>query len=326
MPQSRTRRVVTGFSPETMLRFILVKHVLNKAGQSVSDGTDLDGVIAVQQMDFAIETLLKTVVSVLGPPSSYDGAPSDYNHKKVDLESQRHKPSSTFPRLVDEVLALYRDSSKTIKKMDLPLRHEVMQLHDMRNSAQHNGVAPAQTTVRRELAVTTAFIESMLSEVFGISLDMVVRGSMLKSQKVRDSFVKAENALENGLISDAIIFADEAFQSGKSIVLSNSSNLALRLPDSYDLRSAGVKEGADMVADISDAIKDLMTDLEPLLIGIDYASYRQYKDVVGLARGGRQGDLSEWIVGGGPKSREPSKEEALFVVNLVFDALSHLKL
>jgi len=201
-----------------------------------------------------------------------------------------------------------------------------MQLHDIRNSAQHNGVAPALTTVRRELAVTSTFIESVLGEVFGMSLDSVVRGSMLKTEQVREAFVKAENALENGLMSEAILFANEAFQSGKSIVLSNSANLALRLPDSYDLVSAGVKEGADIVADISDAIKDLMTDLEPLLIGIDYASYRQYKDVVRLARGAGEGNLSDWIVGGGPKKREPSKDEALFVMNLVFDALWHLKL
>jgi len=116
MVRLKVRQNGKGFSPEIMLRLILVKHILNKAGQSVSDGTDLDSVIAVQQMDFAVETLLKTVVSALGPPNSYGGALSDYNHKKGDLESQRYKPSSTFPRLIDEVLALYRDSSKPIGK------------------------------------------------------------------------------------------------------------------------------------------------------------------------------------------------------------------
>src|SRR5579863_2055555 len=98
-----------------LLRLILVKEALYRATQAASDQTDIGNIFSVQQLDFTVETLLKTSIAFKGPPSSYNGAQSLYRNTIRSLQSERYSPDAKFPRIFDELVGIYQDQAKGIK-------------------------------------------------------------------------------------------------------------------------------------------------------------------------------------------------------------------
>src|SRR2546425_6313266 len=106
-------------------RLVLLKQVFQSAMVLSRDTIDVSRILAILQLDFCVEALLKIVASTLGPATQFPGNPGGYFNKIPQLLSQRYNQKSDFWRLFDEVVAIYRDPAKGISKEGPPLRTEM---------------------------------------------------------------------------------------------------------------------------------------------------------------------------------------------------------
>lgn len=101
-------------------------------------------------MDFAVDTLLKTVISAFGRPADYLGGQVNYYQKISELKKPTnvYTDKSNFQRTFDEVVGIYNHALKGLGKQTPGQRREIDTLHDLRNAAQHKGESPDSVTVR----------------------------------------------------------------------------------------------------------------------------------------------------------------------------------
>lgn len=119
--------------PETTIRrLILVRQIFLHAARHSADPTEIGRIIAIQTADYAVETLLTTIVSHFGRPTDYLPPAHSYHNKITSLKNQTYNPEMKFRRLWDEVLAIFRDPELGIGVLELPLRREIDELHEMR--------------------------------------------------------------------------------------------------------------------------------------------------------------------------------------------------
>lgn len=131
--------------------------------------------MAVICFDWAIETLLKTIKYVCEPKSG-------------DRDPQ-------FSGLWDEVdkqIAKYCGSG-----MRLPSKAAIKRFREVRNSAQHEGIAPDETEVREGLAVATSFLRQVADDLWHIDLDDVSEAKLVRNAAVRERLQPCEWILRN---------------------------------------------------------------------------------------------------------------------------------
>ncbi len=306
---------------QILIRLILVKQAYYRAVQSASEQTDIGNIFAIQQLDFAIETLLKTVISHKGSPTAYNAPQSYYKSRLAHLTNEPYRPDSPFPRLFDEVVGIYRDQSKGIGKDTPPLRQEIELIHDMRNDAQHNGISPSSPEVQRRLGFGENFISSVLSGVFNLNFDQIMLASLINDVNVRNNFQNAEIAFNRNNFSDAINDASVAFRRAMDIAYKRFlqfRGLGMPVVSSFDLRDREIhQQVANSLEDLSDAIEELREELEPIILGVDPINYLEF-----LKRSPHvDNTLNGTYKVPTRKDGNPTKEDAIIVLNFVFSTL-----
>jgi hypothetical protein len=203
---------MTNLPEITVRRLILVRQMYLHGAGHATDPTEIGRVIAIQTMDYAIETLLKTIVSHFGPPSDYYPPQRSYYNTIASLQNQRYSPKMDFYRLWDEALAIFRDPDRGIESMELPLRREMHLLHTMRNDVQHNGIVPANSEVRKYSAYAESFLRDVSSDAFGQDINEVTLASLVENEEIGTLIREAEVALEEDRYKESIIAATKAFE------------------------------------------------------------------------------------------------------------------
>lgn len=82
----------------------MVRELTQRNLEDLHTTSEVDLILSIQQLDFAVETLLRTVASQYGRPSMYAGSQSDYQTPMRQLTSQALERESKFPRSFDESL------------------------------------------------------------------------------------------------------------------------------------------------------------------------------------------------------------------------------
>lgn len=344
--------------PETTVRrLILVRQMYLHGAQHTTDPTEIGRVIAIQSIDYAIETFLKTIVSHFGPPGDYHPPKRGYYNKISALQNQRYNPKMDFYRLWDEALAIFRDSSKGIDASELPLRREIDLLHSMRNDIQHNGIVPASGEVRKFSAYAESFLRDVSLDAFGCAIDEVTLASLIENDDIRAFIREAETALESDRYKDSIVAATKAFEvatlqerKGRPYREQASHSMRWELRQIADrvkgesafqelmqisaggerflqrrLEAAGKSLIGKILEDFGELVSEVLNQqIESLEEGLDIIALggdlRQYK---------RFRQLSPHVVRryGGEmvvlerKEWQPNKEEAIEVLGFVFDTI-----
>jgi hypothetical protein len=208
-----------------MKRLVLVKQVYLRAHAYALDYTELERMLAIQMFDYAVETLLKTVLSKYGQPSDYHGTQAGYYNKIESLRNQRYSPKMDFYRLWDEVLGIFRDPDKKIGVDELPQRREMDLLHKHRDSMQHDGVIPSLEEVQRMDAYVVSFIREIMKAAFNADLDLLTLSCLIQDESVRNLMMEAEVALSQNRFGECINASAKAF---KLALLIEQRNLPYR--------------------------------------------------------------------------------------------------
>jgi len=69
---------------------------------------------------------------------------------------------------------------------------ELKNLHNARNTIQHNGIIPALDEVRRYRILTHNIVEGVVLEIFDLSFRDISLGSLIKDNDVQELYKKAD--------------------------------------------------------------------------------------------------------------------------------------
>jgi hypothetical protein len=139
---------------------------------AINIGTIVRRVVAIHNMDMAIETVLKTVATELSV--------------NVPREIK-------FPDLWTLI-----DTSYTTKfQKPLPLISEVRRIHEGRNAVQHQGSIPSETDLVQHLRYAHQFLDEVLLTVGGLALNHVFLSSIVEKSDVREMMEIAEKNISS---------------------------------------------------------------------------------------------------------------------------------
>lgn len=314
---------MTTLTETTTRSLLLVRQLLHHGESYVGDTTDLGRAIAVQTADFAVEMVLRTLLSHFGPPSTYSPPERGYYGKIKALENQRNVQKMDFYRLWDEVLAIYRDSTKGIGIQNLPLRREINLLHKMRNDVQHNTIMPAVSEIRKVTIFAESFVQQVTLDAFECEIDQITLASLIQDPRIADFVGLAEAELAEEKNRDSIIASTKAFALMLEIDPGKRSFLPpLSRTDSFGLAQMGdteldraIEELGRNMQEIEESIAPLRDAFHVLALGGDLRRYLRFRNLSPAAHVMASGKV---VVDTTP-DWQPSHQDAIEVLGFVFD-------
>ena len=252
-------------------RLVLIKQIFLGAMALSRDTTDVSRILTVLQLDFSVETLLKTIASTLGPATQFLGNPKGYAYSVVQLQSQKYSPKSDFYRLFDEVVAIYRDPSKGISKESPPLRTEMQHLHELRNDVQHQGTTPSPEDVLKTSAYAESFLRSVISDLFNKKLEEIFLSDMVPHDKMRTLIRDAEQNLASGNYKESCIASAKAFR------------ILILLEDTLEFQRSGylnrpMKFETSELENMDRRVERLENQMLTFSVGADYRRFLKFKE------------------------------------------------
>ena len=312
----------------TKLRLVLVKHVLRKVRVTARAADPLSRIMAIQLSDFAIETLMKTAIQSKGRPSDYLGPPGGYSTSLKQLRKEKYRHDAPFPRVFDELVAIYHDPVKEIPTDSPPYRAEISQIHEARNTAQHEGVVPSIESVESALATAEAFVSAILRDVFRLSLKEVSLPSLVRNVPIRMWLERAEGSLEAQDYGEALTQAANAFHIAldvetETVRQAREFRAGLKPIDYLDSRRVDTEVFPGLGQTVSDmhwAVEELRNEVGALLSGVNARQYVRFLSVT--PRVGTRGQSGEVDPAGAfwsapPPDWNPNEADAIDALDFV---------
>jgi hypothetical protein len=291
-------------------RLVVLKQVFQSAIVLSRDTVDVSRILAILQLDFCVETLLKIVASALGPATQFPGNPSGYFYKVAELQSKRYNQKSDFSRLFDEVVAIYRDPSKGISKDIPPLRTEMQYLHELRNDVQHQGTTPSPEDVLNKRALAESFLSSVIADVFDRKLEEIFLSDMVPHDQMRTLIREAELNLGLGKYKESCVASAKTFQ------------ILTLLEGALEYERAGylsrpIQFEISELEKIDRRIERLEDQMLTLSVGADYRRFLKFKE--------RMPSISasaDWSLNVHERENwNPTKEDAVEALDFVFSTV-----
>lgn len=127
------------------------------------------------------------------PPTAFPGSAKGYRGKLGELHAKPPDSRSSLPATFDGLQASYRQRTGD-DDANLPKRDDALDLHEFRNSVQHNGVVPSQIDLQRSRVRAYDAFEAVLNEFFGVERCKLSRALLVADTTARGFVEKAEAA------------------------------------------------------------------------------------------------------------------------------------
>ena len=230
----------------TKTRLVYAKRLLIHGINHANEGTALSRMIAVHNLDNAIEWLLGCIETY-------------YN---VPINRKTH-----YQRFLDYWNIIDCEVVDKIGK-NLPLKTQIEKLHDSRNGVQHHGLIPSIEDVNRFKFYAEDFFRQACDNVFQIPYDELYLSTLIDDDKVRDLFIKSEAMFSKGAYLESLKSVALAFAISKRKILEKLEG------EYYDLPYS---EGDPF--QLNATIMYLHDKVNILTLGIDYKKYSRFKEV-----------------------------------------------
>jgi hypothetical protein len=173
--------------------FVVGRGFLDRAELLGEDDSEPGRMGAVVLADLAVEMAAKAAVldqSLVGRP-------------RVDKDW-------SLPDVLKALVGLWRQREDT--EVDVPEVLEARRLHDLRNTVQHDGVAPSRDQVVVSRVRAREFLSWVAAEWFGVPLEAISRARLIENEAVRTPVELAERAAADEDYSTAAQHLAVAFE------------------------------------------------------------------------------------------------------------------
>jgi len=259
-------------------RLLNAKLVLNHGIEHGAKTGDLNRLFSIISLDGAIENFLYTVIAELG---------GELKHQK--------KPS------FNEVFSAADEAVKTKRNNFLPLKTEIMTLHQTRNEAQHSAVIPDISTISRFIVYSSDFLAKSFEICFNISLDRIHLADAIMDSELQKIMEQAEDKRQEKDYQASVQHSALAFEILKRkkqkhemwrrkidpFVHSQVNNILMGLVFQHDRSERALKEFFDSILKELEYLNDR---LEVLSLGAniqEYLFFRKNTPYVSLSMTGK---------------------------------------
>lgn len=184
-----------------------IKRMLQRVIRPHGTFSEADRIMAVICLDWSIETFIKTIAYVCDP-RAYTGRRKDPSFWEV-----------------------WEDVSKLITKEygvagELPMKAAVDKLREMRNRAQHQGIAPDEREVDDSRVTVRAFLSQVAKALWDIDIDQVSGVDLVKNKSVREDLKKSEWVMQKNTPDAYLQAAQDARRVLENVLRSIGSHVA----------------------------------------------------------------------------------------------------
>jgi len=142
-----------------------------------------DRLIAIICLDWAVETLIKTIAFVC--EESYFKGKDKGKDKASD---------PTFHEVWTDVNGFLASRHATVK--NLPMRMQIKKVRNVRNRAQHEAIMPAQKEVADSESAVKGFIRRVAKDLWGIDFNQVAGADLIENQAAKEGLLMSEWILD----------------------------------------------------------------------------------------------------------------------------------
>ena len=231
-------------------RLLYSKALLLHGSKHAEENTSIDAVLAILHFDNSTEMLMNTILEYFGAP---------------------YKRERYFHELIEAVITVVKKENNAINADKLLKVIELKNLHNARNTIQHNGIIPALDEVRRYRILTHNIVEGVMFELFDLPFRDVSLGSLIKDKEIRDLYIDADNAYQETKYKKTIIRCIVAFESAKK-------------KEQVRIYGSGILMGKYMITgkipeNVEKYLDIIIEELEILKLRLDYKKYQKYRDL-----------------------------------------------
>lgn len=201
----------------------------------------------------------------------------------------------------------------------IPDKANIQHIHSLRNDAQHKAKYPNDLDIGDCRTYCTDFHNKLLSQLWGLSIDMISLTDLIQHTEVKNYLVSAESALVNedylGAVENASTGLTMALNLVKDAIVGRTSHFkgAFIMSDTWGKR-------VEPDSDTFRAFQRMQNALLYLTLGMNYADYMHYLDIAGTT----------YFTVGGEHHHEGIKEplqpnDAEFVVAYCIDTVAKIE-
>ena len=281
----------------THKNLILIKQIYQRAVvQSASLHSDADRILSLISFDLANETLLKNAITAV------DSRAEIVSNLKTLIKTANDVFSKAAPPIAP-----------------VPDAQKVRRVRDIRNGAMHEAKYPTTADINDCRTYTRDFLQQLVSNVWDQDFSSIRLTDAIRHPEVKGFLVKADDRLNAGNYTDAVVQAKAGLELAIGKV---KSSIVGRMP--RDVDSLVVAKGKEFQPsrDMFDAFQTMRDAVVRAAIGLEYSSYKHYHRLtehIFTAYFG-EGKIQAAISG-----RAPEAEDAEYVVNYAINAVIQIE-
>lgn len=227
----------------------------------------------------------------------------------------------------------FTELERVIPGGTIPGKAAMLRLNNARVGLKHHGNLPAPETIADLGSNTTTFFQANTPLIFGIDFDAISLVNLVQSAAARISLEEAEQLMNGGKLQEVCTKIAVAFEqliddfkqqarslSGRSLFYFGRSVRPLSA-FSQGIKERPLKDMADNIEKLSEAMRTVQSALEILSLGLDYRRYSKFRLLAPLVFRNMGGG---YTVAGTP-SETLTQEDCRFCFDFVIESALRLQ-
>ena len=273
---------------ETLKMLIKANHFLEHAKQHAYLDNEFDTMIAIHNLDNAIEYTLRILIIHL------------------DIEEATGKTINTceLAQLVGEIQRYLKDNST----QSLSYVQQIKMIRELRNMVQHAMILPIKE-MQTYLRYGEKFFEKTLIKFFGITSNDIRYSTLIKSETIKEQLLIAEEKMNSGNYLESIVASRDAFDYANFIYNNNYTHRIERAPALSEIKNTSFY--------LYNYLKNIDEKISLDMACVDINKYKRYMEYIDYIPSEYQADWHGNSVLQRPWEKGDAEFCYLFVANVI---------
>ncbi len=245
-------------------RLVYARHLYGLAERLLSMYTPFADAEAIVLLDATIESLLRTALDQRPRSGKGSGADSELHLGALFTAVSRAYGTPGTPA---------SPATPAFFANEL----EVLRVHEVRNTIQHQSIPPAKDEVRVQVDAAARSIRQMAKVLFGLDWDGISMSALFHDAIFRSLFTKSEKALREGRVEDAVYYVVACFEAARYLEQHRIWGSFISWARSFANDEAILKDPKHEA--IVAYVRTLHDEVEVLKLRLDYKEYRAYAQI-----------------------------------------------
>ncbi|MDE1837644.1 MAG: hypothetical protein KGJ23_13660 [Euryarchaeota archaeon] len=154
---------------------------------------------------------------------------------------------------------------------------EILRIHEVRNTIQHQSIPPAKDEVRVQVDAAQRNIRSLVKALFGLDWEHISISNLFDDPIFRSLFTRSEKALREGRVEDAVYSIIACFEAARFLEQHRIWGSLISWAKGSAHEESVLKDPKHQA--IVGYVSTLHDEVEVLKLRLDYKEYRAYAQI-----------------------------------------------